>query len=98
MVSCPLHPHLGKKDFGYFFLTHQLYAAASLTPCGLSRFLGFPRIRGAGDDSHRFLVDDGAMVVDDGDLAESRPQGRFRLRSGRHRRWGGGLAAPSGKY
>lgn len=41
--SYSLHPHLGKKDLGCFFPTHQLYAAASFTPCGLSGFLGFFR-------------------------------------------------------
>lgn len=94
--SYSLHPHLGKKDFGFFFPTHQLYAAASLTPCGLSRFLGFLHRRGAGDDFHRFLLDAmGAMMVDDGALARSRPQARFRLLQGPHQRWGCSLAAPS---
>lgn len=37
----------------------------------------------------------GAMIVDDGALARIRPQARFRLRQGPHRRWGGSLAAPS---
>ena len=94
--SYSLHPHLGKKDLGCFFSDSPALRSRILHPLRPLRVSWFFQRRGAGDDSRRFLVDAmGAMMVDDGALARSRPQARFRLRQGQHRRWGGSLAAPS---